>query len=320
MPTSNRAGRGVLLPATFLAGVFSLVAGCHLDENPPIDAGPQVVALNASPDSVLLPAIGSTLRVTVEAVLSDSTEADVTEAEGTFYTSTNAVIAGAAAGVVRATGQGSAKIIVERDGVSDTISVTVDEDAPLALDLLLAQPSSMSLPRGATAPLKGIAVWANGARLEATGIPFTYVSSDDQVATASVNGLVEAVAAGNATITLGFLGEESNVPVSVIFPGSTVSFSANILPIFEGDCTFSGCHPGTGPAQRNLRLTSHQFVLAGGDSGLVVTPGNGAESRIILALRGTLLGTRQMPLSRPPLTEFSIVAIQTWIDEGALDN
>ena len=53
-------------------------------------------------------------------------------------------------------------------------------------------------------------------------------------------------------------------------------------------------------------------------SGAVVIPGDGDASLLIRRLDGRRPPT--MPMDRPPLTTLDIQDIQTWIDEGALDN
>jgi hypothetical protein len=319
--TRRRRGRGeALRPTIVLAGLALALAGCHLDDVAGVPEAPRVISLSASPDSVLLPAIASTFGLTVIALLSDSSTADVTAAAGTFYASNDPAVAGASAGVVRAAGEGSARVIVEREGVADTVLVTVDESAPVALDTVRAAPDTLLLGPGETAPIAGIAVWANGARLEATGLPFGYATSDPTVVTVSINGVASGEATGEATVQLSFRSVLVQIPVTVTPPIPTISFSADVRPVLQAQCTFSGCHPGVGPAQRDLRLNTYAQLLAGGTNGPVVTPGNGAESRIIRALRGTLPLTRQMPLGSPPLADASIETIETWIDEGALDN
>jgi hypothetical protein len=50
----------------------------------------------------------------------------------------------------------------------------------------------------------------------------------------------------------------------------------------------------------------------------VVDPGNSMTSKLIQRLKGTS-GT-QMPKNQDPLGEATINLIETWIDEGALDN
>ena len=92
--------------------------------------------------------------------------------------------------------------------------------------------------------------------------------------------------------------------------GSTcnISYSLTIQPIFTANCT--SCHGGSG----GLTLTSYSDLM-GND---VVDPGNSMTSKLIQRLKGTS-GT-QMPKNQDPLDEATINLIETWIDEGALDN
>ncbi len=320
MTRSRRARGDASLPRIVLAGLALALAGCHLDDVTGVPEAPRVVTLTAVPDSILLPAIASTFDLTVTALLSDSSTVNVTAAAGTFYATNDPAVAGASVGVVRAAGEGSAHVVVEREGVADTVLVTVDESAPVPLDSVRAAPDTLLLVPGGAAPIAGVAVWANGARLEATGLPFGYATSDATVVTVSINGVASAAATGGATIELSFRSVLVEIPVTVAPPIPTISYSADVQPVLQSQCTFSGCHPGVGPAQRDLHLNTYAQLVAGGTNGSVVTPGNGAESRIIRALRGTLPLTRQMPLGRPPLADASIQMIETWIDEGALDN
>ena len=89
---------------------------------------------------------------------------------------------------------------------------------------------------------------------------------------------------------------------------TNISYTATIQPIFNTNCT--GCHGGSG----GLALTSYNDLM-GND---VVDPGDGAASKLIQKLKGTS-GT-QMPKNQDPLDEANINLIETWIDEGALDN
>ncbi len=93
---------------------------------------------------------------------------------------------------------------------------------------------------------------------------------------------------------------------------TTVSFALDILPIFESDCI--RCHGGAG----GLNVDSYEGLIAGGNSGQVVIPGNGAGSLLPRRLDGTLPPT--MPLDGPALTAAEVDRIRTWIDEGAQDN
>jgi hypothetical protein len=78
------------------------------------------------------------------------------------------------------------------------------------------------------------------------------------------------------------------------------------------DCTI--CHGGSG----GLTLTSYNGVIAGGNSGPVVVPGNPNNSLIVKRLEGTVMP--QMPLGGSPLTAPEIARIRQWILEGALNN
>ena len=89
---------------------------------------------------------------------------------------------------------------------------------------------------------------------------------------------------------------------------TNISYTATIQPIFNTNCT--GCHDGSG----GLTLTSYSDLM-GND---VVDPGDSAASKLIQKLKGTL-GT-QMPQNQNPLNETTINFIETWIDEGAMDN
>ena len=97
--------------------------------------------------------------------------------------------------------------------------------------------------------------------------------------------------------------------------GSTcnISYSTTIQPIFNNNCT--GCHGSSG----GLNLGSFSSLMNGGNSGAVVISGNGSGSRLIQKLQGTASGS-QMPASGCCLDESIIQLIETWIDEGALDN
>jgi len=97
--------------------------------------------------------------------------------------------------------------------------------------------------------------------------------------------------------------------------GSTcnISYSTTIQPIFTNNCT--NCHGTSG----GLTLTSYSGLMNGGNSGDVVISENGSESRLIQKLRGTASGS-QMPASGCCLDASVIQVIETWIDEGALDN
>ena len=95
-------------------------------------------------------------------------------------------------------------------------------------------------------------------------------------------------------------------------PIATISYLNDIQPIFTALCI--DCHGGAG----GLGLENYDALIAGGDSGAVVIPGDGDGSLLIRRLDGRRPPT--MPMDRPPLTTLDIQDIQTWIDEGAQEN
>jgi len=87
-----------------------------------------------------------------------------------------------------------------------------------------------------------------------------------------------------------------------------VHYEDEIQPIFTANCT--SCHGVSG----GLTLTSYSNLM-GND---VVNPFDSAASELIQRLKGT--SEPQMPQNQAPLDEATINLIETWIDEGALDN
>jgi len=93
------------------------------------------------------------------------------------------------------------------------------------------------------------------------------------------------------------------------------SFRSDVLPILSGaGCT--GCHGGNG----GLTVTSVAALLAGGDHGPAIVPGDAASSNIIRKLSPSPPFGARMPLGGPYLADTTIGVIRTWINEGAKDN
>ena len=88
---------------------------------------------------------------------------------------------------------------------------------------------------------------------------------------------------------------------------SAVDYVRDVKPLLAAHCV--RCHGPTKP-KAGLRLDTAKGAAA------AVTPGNGPESPIVLALLGEGDGER-MPLKRPPLKDKEIEAVRRWIDAGA---
>jgi mono/diheme cytochrome c family protein len=94
--------------------------------------------------------------------------------------------------------------------------------------------------------------------------------------------------------------------------GATVSFTNDILPIFESRCI--GCHGGE-RTQEGLDLKTHASLIAGSNNGAVITPGDAANSLLV-----EMVATQKMPKRGPKLTPPQVQLITEWVNQGALDN
>ena len=308
--------RVLIAAAAALVAATLVSSGCGDDDG--VSSPPEVVAVIAAPDSIMLPAIQATYALQVKALYSDASEADVTTAPSTVYVSEETSVAGVGGGIVSAAGAGSTRLIATFAGMSDTIVAIVDEDASVELESIVTEPAtSLSLVLEQQAVVRAAAVWENGARLDATGPPFVYESSDPDVAPVSPSGVITGQNSGSARITISFRDTSSEVMVSVS-PERLLTYEDDVYPIIFGRCTLPQCHSGNPalPAQRGLRLDTYENVMLGGVNGPVVVPGHPESSRLVLALRGVLPSTLRMPLGTT-LTPRDFGVVYDWIAHGA---
>ena len=101
--------------------------------------------------------------------------------------------------------------------------------------------------------------------------------------------------------------DDNNTPVDI-------SYSANIQPIFNSNCT--DCHGDSG----GLSLSSYSGLMAGGNHGNVVISGAGAGSIIVQKLGSFPPFGDQMPKGGSALSTAKIELITAWIDAGAENN
>jgi len=94
--------------------------------------------------------------------------------------------------------------------------------------------------------------------------------------------------------------------------GTTVSFTNDILPIFNSRC--ANCHGGN-RTEEGLVLLTYADVLKGSDNGPVIIAGNADASFLV-----DQLVNQEMPKRGPKLTPPQIQLIIDWINQGALDN
>lgn len=139
------------------------------------------------------------------------------------------------------------------------------------------------------------------------------------IASGSIATLVIIIASSNLA------GCDSGTPVS---PTETVSFSRDILPIFENNCNFPGCH-NTTDKQAGIDMTTWNALMINGSTfGSEVIPYNSKWSHMMQHINR--VDTNISPFSEPlmpkelmpysnglPLPADKIRLIARWIDEGA---
>jgi mono/diheme cytochrome c family protein len=96
-------------------------------------------------------------------------------------------------------------------------------------------------------------------------------------------------------------------------PPSEVSFSADVMPIFEADCI--SCHGSFG----GWDASSYDSVMETGNNAPVVIPGDAENSLLVQKMLGQQsIGSYMPPAGLLPIDEIQVVI--DWIDQGALDN
>ncbi len=112
--------------------------------------------------------------------------------------------------------------------------------------------------------------------------------------------------------------------------GDEVTLSRDVQPIFTGNCTFSGCHGGSSPAQ-GMNLGAGQAFSSVVNVPAIelpsmnrVTPNQPDDSYLVHKVQGTHLAAggsgSRMPLGRSPLSQSDIDLIRAWIQAGAQPN
>lgn len=98
--------------------------------------------------------------------------------------------------------------------------------------------------------------------------------------------------------------------------GGTVSFSGQILPILQANC--SSCH-GADAKYGAFDVSSYASVMAGGKDGPVIVPGDLSGS--LLAVKILRLQPKGKPMPpKAPLATSDLMLILNWISAGAPNN
>ena len=100
------------------------------------------------------------------------------------------------------------------------------------------------------------------------------------------------------------------VTVSSVSASETLTFEKNIRPILKAHCFH--CHGEGGLAEASLDVRLRRWIVAGGDSGEAVLPGEPDESLLLQRI-----ASGEMPPGDKMLSEEELELIRTWIAEGA---
>ena len=91
-----------------------------------------------------------------------------------------------------------------------------------------------------------------------------------------------------------------------------VDYQTEIQTIFNSNC--GNCHLGN--SSGGLNLSTYQNLMAGGNSGAVITPFDHANSYLWQRVNNG----EMPPGDNPDLTASQVSLVALWIDEGALEN
>jgi trimeric autotransporter adhesin len=177
-------------------------------------------AIEADTSEVLLAAVGQTSQV--EVTVEDEGGTPIEGAEISWTSSDQAVATVDSDGVIEAVGAGTAIITATSGDLTVEIEVVVQPAAAITIE-----PSELALASiGASGELTAVVTDATGGQIP--GLLLSWSSSNESVATVDGNGVVEAVANGDATITaqvVGIAGLSATVDVTVEQQAAAVSVS-----------------------------------------------------------------------------------------------
>jgi uncharacterized membrane protein len=109
--------------------------------------------------------------------------------------------------------------------------------------------------------------------------------------------------------------KKSSTPVAPADPLSLPIFTGVIEPIFQSKCV--SCH-GPAKAKGGLRLDAFAAVQKGSEDGLVLKPGQSAQSPLVQRVLLPADSDDHMPpAGKPQLTVAEIALLKWWIDAGA---
>ncbi len=231
-------------------------------------------------------------------------------------------------GLVTAIGAGTANITATADGIiSEPVMIMVSEPPPV-VDTITVSPGTASIREGSMQQFTAIAYTSDN--MEISDVTFTWMSSDESVATIDSTGLASGEAAGSTTISATADGVAGSATLAVTEPPpppptiASISVSPSNATIEEGDTQrFSAtARTSGGRVISGVSFTwtsSRESVATISSSGLA--RGVSAGSTTIRASAGGRSGTASLTVTEPPpppqvVDRVTVDPSSATIDEG----
>lgn len=111
--------------------------------------------------------------------------------------------------------------------------------------------------------------------------------------------------------------EEQEATIKIVKPKGTekVSFTKDVAPFMANLCV--GCHSGNTP-RGGLSLETFHDMMKGGDTGIVVLPGEPRDKSRLFRLTGGLENPRMPNNNQTRITKQNYEDLKTWFDEGCV--
>lgn len=222
-----------------------------------------------------------------------------------------------ATGIVTAVGPGSALIIATSEGARATTTVTV---VAASVANVAVSPGTGNLQQGEMLQLTAAVTDTRG--LPMAGKTVTWTSSNAAVATVSANGVVRAVAPGNATITATSDGVAGSASIAVsLVPVASVTLTPSPASVFTGrtlqlTVTLEDARGNAlSTAGRTIAWTSSAPHVATVSSSGVVT-GTAAGSATISATVQGIKGSTALTVTDVPVSSVTVAPSTTQLTVG----
>ena len=210
-------------------------------------------------------------------------------------------------GLATGVSAGEAMITATTGEVSGTSMLTVTEPPPPPPPVVataMVTPMEASIEEGGTHQFEAMAVTADGMAIP--DVEFTWMSSDENVATVDSNGLATGVSAGEAAITATVDGVSDMAILTVTEPPpvvATVMVSPPEASIEEG-----GTHQfeATALTDDGMTIPGAEFDWSSSDDNIATVNSMGLASGVsagevmITATTGEISGTAMLTVTEPP--------------------